>query len=246
MSLHALARPWARAEERRKQKQIKRHGANTACNKRNAGSLGKINRIMDYLASLSQIWYAQSLLWLARRRRPDGGSCGLTIRHRVTSARLRPRFRRGAGRKHFRRAAHSTVALNLERRPPNFGACATVGCNWTLAEHQPWHQEGREAKMLRKTPINNVSEVPGTLRLSATEKDATLMFCGPEGAQEEKLFMPLFSDHDTFCHSWVLYYRRIDAINTQHSSPKGRIRVPYCISTVKNEKENKNRKNAFS
>jgi len=151
MSLHALARPWARAEERRKQKQIKRHGANTACNKRNAGSLGKINRIMDYLASLSQIWYAQSLLWLARRRRPDGGSCGLTIRHRVTSARLRPRFRRGAGRKHFRRAAHSTVALNLERRPPNFGACATVGCNVAAAKTKERAERQRRPSWAAKT-----------------------------------------------------------------------------------------------
>ena len=174
-----------------------------------------------------------------------GGSRELPSRHRVMSAGLRPGLRRVAGRCRFVgwQTQSSTQIGSPAAALPRW---ATGGCNWTLAEHQPWHQEGREAKMLRKTPINNVSEVPGTLRLSATEKDATLMFCGPEGAQEEKLFMPLFSDHDTFCHSWVLYYRRIDAINTQHSSPMGRIRVPYCISTVKNEKENKNRKNAFS
>jgi hypothetical protein len=45
---------------------------------------------MDCFGSLSQIWYAQKLLCLTRRRRADAGSCGFAIRHRVMSARLRP------------------------------------------------------------------------------------------------------------------------------------------------------------
>jgi len=79
-------------------------------NKRNRGSLAKINMIMDCFGSLSQIWYAQKLLWVARRRRPDGGSCERPIRHRVTSARLRPVLRRGAGRSCFRQAANTAWA----------------------------------------------------------------------------------------------------------------------------------------
>ena len=83
---------------------------------------------MDCFGSLSQIWYAQKLLWLTRRRRQDGGSCGFAIRYRVTSARLRPVLRRGAGRSCFRQAANTTVAHKLKRRLPNFaGAAAVVG-----------------------------------------------------------------------------------------------------------------------
>jgi hypothetical protein len=102
---------------------------------------------MDCFGSLSQIWYAQLLLWLTRRRRADAGSCGFAIRHRVTSARLRPVLRRGAGRKRFRQAANTTVAHKLGRRLPNFGGAAAVG---RKAERQDKMQKSHALK--KRTP----------------------------------------------------------------------------------------------
>jgi hypothetical protein len=91
--------------------------------------------IMDFFGSLSQIWYAQLLLWLTRRRRAEAGSCALAIRHHVTSARLRPRFRRGAGRCRFG-VWQTQRGTQINTPAAALPGAATVASNGSVRERQ--------------------------------------------------------------------------------------------------------------
>ena len=107
----------------------------TSHNTPHTGSLAKINRIMDCLGSLSQMRFTHRLLWLAGRHRPRpgglGGACTLAIHARVTSARLRPRFRHGHGRIRFVRWQRN-AGTQIETPTAALRYGGSVVQNWRL------------------------------------------------------------------------------------------------------------------
>ena len=101
----------------------------TAPNKPHAGSPAKTNIILEFFGGFGPN-AVRSKFAVVRPSSPSfGGSCGLPIRPRVTSARLMPVLGRGSGRKHFRQTANTTVAHKLIRRLPHFRGAAAVVCN---------------------------------------------------------------------------------------------------------------------